>query len=179
MISFHGRVFRLISSTCPTPKRTQKNCLHSKIRGIRALIFRYFGGPSRRMLLLGTRMARQTEGSSKPWFLKSPLSWALEPRCRILLFMRSLGHLITAPAKAHIQGPCPDGLPGVCYVVGDRRTEGLVVWCVFRVLTSVDGRLCLPGVGGVGVVGGNSILDISCVSGSSITSTFAIMLQPD
>ena len=28
----------------------------------------------------------RTQGSYKPWFLESPLSWPLEPECRILAF---------------------------------------------------------------------------------------------
>ena len=43
--------------------------------------------------IVGPQQARSTCGSYNAGFIKSPLSWALEPECRILVFMLSLGPL--------------------------------------------------------------------------------------
>ena len=43
--------------------------------------------------ICGPKDHLNTEGSYEPWFLESSLSWALEPGCRILMFLWSWGLL--------------------------------------------------------------------------------------
>ena len=43
---------------------------------------------------LGAHKTTLTQGFYEPWFLEPHLSWTLEPKCRILVFMWSLGPVL-------------------------------------------------------------------------------------
>ena len=70
-------------------------------------------------IVVGTRITApkghiQHEDPTNHAFWNSPLSWALEPECRILMFTRSLGPLHLSPTEETLPEPRASQDPGCC-----------------------------------------------------------------